>query len=241
MERLKRNLTASSMMLVLALFAVPALAQGANQGAEIIVTASRYEDYQDLTPPHVSLTKRADFAVVSLEIRSDTRDESQRLGEMRQALTGLESRARASNVSLALAADEASVLRPFSVSAAIELLRGGNRPDTSRVSIVLRTPVAERDTLDAIHGRFEGFIRSTPKPGRVEMQAEDLNLTLVDPEQYRTQLLAEIAADGTQLAQRFGDRYGVQIGALERRVVWTRVSDLELMLFIPYTMQITPR
>lgn len=208
---------------------------------EIVVTGARYDPYQELMPPHVTLMRRADYALVTLEVRSDTRDLSQRLSEMRNALAGLEGRARGGSVTLALIDGDTEQLRPFSVAAAQELIVNGQRPETSRVTISLRTPVAAGDTLDAIHDRFTRFVAAAPKPGRIEMETHGLDLTLVDPEQYRSALIAEIGADGRRLSESLGDAYGVRIGAMEQRVVWRRVGDLDLTLFIPYTMELAPR
>ena len=57
----------------------PAFAQ-----EEIVVTATRYrEAYENFSVPHVSLVRRADFAVQQITIGSDTREATQRSAELR--------------------------------------------------------------------------------------------------------------------------------------------------------------
>lgn len=209
------------------------------QDEEIVVTASRRaSSYAALVPPTASLKRRADFAVVSLEIRNDTRDQSQRLGEMREALRGLQSRARPGAVTLAIVDDDVGIVRPFSLAAAEDLIRADRRADTSIISIRLRTPIAESDTLEGVQQRVAAFVAQAPKPGRTEMEIGESQLTMVGVDRYREQLLQAIAQDGTRAAALFGEGYAVSVSGLESQVAWLRTGDLELTLFIPYTLTV---
>lgn len=206
---------------------------------EVIITAERYSSYESLQVPHVAIPKRADFAILTITVRSDTRDLSERLAEMRQALTNLESRTNAS-VALRLDDEEAGLVREFSVAAAMENLTGDGRPDTSRLDVLLRTPISAADTLDGVHKRFSAFVKAAPKPGRIEIAEGDLALTLTDPEQHRTALLTQIAADGKAASATIGPGYGVQVLGLERRIAWQRAGDLDLKIFLPYKLAVVP-
>jgi hypothetical protein len=209
------------------------------QDEEIVVTASRRAaSYQALVPPTASLKRRADFAVVALQIRNDTRDQSQRLGEMREALRGLQSRARPGVVTLAIVDDDVGIVRPFSLAAAEDLIRADRRADTSIITIRLRTPIGESDTLESVQQRVEAFVTQAPKPGRTEMEIGESQLTMVGVDRYREQLLQAIAQDGTRAAGLFGDGYAVSVSGLESQVAWLRTGDLELTLFIPYALTV---
>jgi hypothetical protein len=207
---------------------------------EIVVTGVRAGGYENYQIPHVFMKRRADFAIIELEVRCDTRDLSQRREEMRQALRGLEQRARPGAVTLALVDEDVGLVREFSLAAAEELIKADRRPDSSMLSIMLRTPVGAADTLDTIHARIERFAEAAPKPGRVEMETGDTQLTLVNPEQYRESMLHSAAADGRAVAAMLGENYGVRLTGLERQVVWKRTGDLELTLFVPYALETAP-
>ncbi len=205
---------------------------------EIIVTAQmRTSVYEAFLVPHVTMKRRADFVIVELEVSSDTRDASNRFDEMRQALRSLDARARGGPVTLALTDDEVGVVRPFTMGAAEELFRADRRVDTSVVTIRLRTPVGGADTLETINARMARFVEAAAKPGRVEMALGDAELTLIDPEQYREPMLADIAADGRRIAAMLGTGYGVGLSGLENQVAWRRTGDLELTLFLPYKLE----
>jgi len=227
--------------LAAALLSVSIAPVWAQDADEIIVTGSRYSAYEELTAPHIFEKRRADFVIVELEVRSDTRDYSTRRNEIRDALRALEGRARQGSTTLVLTDEENGLVRPFSLASAEEIIRGDNRPDSSVITIRLRTPVGADDTLEAINERLERFVSGATKPGRVEMEMGDGELTLVDPEQYREGLVRAIAADGQAAAAAFGAGYGVVVTGLDRRVAWQRTGDLELTLFINYAMSIGPQ
>ena len=95
--------------------------------------------------------------------------------------------------------------------------------------------------VDAATTRIERFVAQAPKAGRTEiLMAGDWELTLVGPDRYRGEILTAIAADARRTADAFGDRYAVQVEGLARRVTWTQSGPLDLSLFIPYQLTVTP-
>jgi hypothetical protein len=237
-----RVLIAAGLAAVGLLAGSPAFAQG----EEIIVTASRYQErYESVAPPHVSIIRRADFVVATLTIESDTRDLGGRRNELAQTLGELARRGRDGAVSVALleeSEDEAGETRvkPYTAEAAQALIRNGARPDTSRVSVLLRTRVQANDTLDAVEGRLDAFVRSLPKPGRITLLLDDPGLTITDPGQYRGAIMTAIATDAKRITEALGPGYGVRLSGVESRIAWRRSSDLELMLYIPHSLVIEP-
>jgi hypothetical protein len=239
---LKVPMIACAMIAALAA-ASPALAQN----DEIVVTASRYvERNQQAQMPHASIVRRADFVVVQVTVESDTRDLAGRRTELTQTLNEIERRARAGGpVSVALLEESEedageTRVKPYSAALALQQMRGGGRPDTSVVNVLLRTPVAEADTLGTTEGRIESFVRGLPKPGRVTLRTDDPQLSVRDPEQYRGQVLAAIAADARQMLDAIGPGHGATIVGLHQRIAWRRTSDLELTLYVPHSISISP-
>lgn len=224
----------------------PASAQ--DESAEIVVTAMRYvEAYQSFTIPHVSNVRRADFAVANITISSDTRDGALRNSELRQALQAL-TRYADRNAALSVALieedeDESGQARvvSFTVEKAMMSLSGGGRVDTSQVTLAVRTRITAADNLDSVERRLDQFVGSIPRPGRVEAGLGEIQLTLTNPQQYRPQLIAAIAADATSVSRALGPGYGAQLNGLESPIAWRRAGDLDLRLFIPYGMLILPR
>jgi hypothetical protein len=224
------------------------IAPASAQEGEIVVTAQRYANaYQSFTIPHISRIRRADFAVAEVVITSDTRDETQRNQELRQALQSLTRFAnRDARISVALIDEEAeeagqSRIIAYTVEKAMESLRNAGRPDSSLVVVTVRTRVTADDTRDSIDERIDDFVADIPRPGRVEVNVGGGQLTLTDPRQYRAQLVADIAADANAVASALGPGYGATLTGLENPIAWRRAGDLDLRLFVPYSMTIMPR
>jgi len=217
----------------------PALAQ--EDSEEIVVTGTRLERYEDLPVPAVTLTRRADAVLVDATISSDSRDASLRTREIRATLEDMSRRARTSEVTISLLQDD--VLRPFTVDLAMRLLVPGGRSDSSQVVVHLRTATrGAEDTLDAARQRFTHFVDSITESGRaiVDFDDDEVQLTVVNLPQYRAPLMARIVADGRSVAAAMGERFQPEISGLESPVAFRRIGDLDLTLFINYTLRVVP-
>ncbi|HWA01475.1 MAG TPA: hypothetical protein VG841_14280 [Caulobacterales bacterium] len=214
---------------------------------EIVVTGMRYsERYGELAVPHVTLVRRADFATMELALGSDSRDPATRRAELIEALRGVARLAGSGEVTLALiysdqSDDGETRIRPLTLEAALALVPQRPFGDSTEIEIQARTPIAAGDTLEDVEGRLARFVRAAPKPGRIVIEQGDLNLVLVNPPQYRAQLVAQIAADANRIVAALGSDYGVRLEGLESPIAWKRAGDLELKLFVPYRMIVLPR
>lgn len=73
------------------------------------------------------------------------------------------------------------------------------------------------------------------------MEVGDLQLTMVNVDRYREPLLSAIAQVGRRTSELFGSGYAIEVTGLENQVAWLRTGDLQLTLFIPYDMSVTPQ
>lgn len=233
----------AGLFMVLTAASSPAFAQN----DEIVVTAARYVERNERAQlPAVTIARRADFAVATMAVESDTRELGQRRTELMQTLNELQTRARANGpVSVALIEeaeedDGETRVKPYTAALAQAQITSGSRPDTSVVRVLLRTAVQPNDTLESVEGRLDAFVRSLPKPGRVTLGVRDPELTLIDPGQYRTPIVTAIAADAKKITDALGPGYGVRISGLQNRLAWRRTGDLALTLYIPHTIEIEP-
>lgn len=210
---------------------------------EIVVTGSRARDWQPEQLPHVQLERRADNLIVNVRVVGDTRDEALRRTEMQTTLRGMARAAEGrSDIDVSLEID--GVLVPLTEDMVSTLTMGsdGNRSDTSAVSIVVKTPIRANDTLDQASGRIEGFVAAVPKAGRTLVNVwGEWQLTVVNPNQYRGAILALMASDAATTTTAFGPDYAVVVEGLQFPVTWRQSGPLELALFIPYALRVTPR
>jgi len=204
---------------------------------EIVVTASRISEYDSNSTPHVVLRKRADNLIVEVNVVCDTRDASQRRDELRATLKSMIHAAEKDpTIELGLGQE---VVGRFDESMIDSLIGSSNRPDTSAARLLIKTRVTAADTQDSATGRIESFIKKTPKAGRTEILVNGgWNLTLIQPEQYRGEIIALVARDSLGSAETFGGDYGVAVQGLQLPVSWYQAGPLDLALYIPYRLEV---
>ncbi|RYF94246.1 MAG: hypothetical protein EON95_06035 [Caulobacteraceae bacterium] len=221
------------------LVAGAALAQDSEVG-EVVVTGSRISEYDATQTPHVVLRKRADNLIVQVVVVCDTRDASQRREELKATLRNLiRQAAKDPGVELGLGEE---IVGAFDETMVDSIIGSATKVDTSQATLLVKTKVLPGDTLDSATGRIEKFVAATPKSGRTEILVQgEWNLTLIHPEQYRSEVIALIARDSLKSAAAFGDGYGVTAQGLQLPLSWYQSAPLELALYIPYRMEVRPK
>ena len=225
--------------LLAAFAAFPAFAQDLRV-QEVVVTGSRMnqDDYSDYMPA-VGLRRNADFLVVEVTIRGDTRDADQRESEIRAMLRRAIERAERSGVELA---QGDYVVTRLTVENADEIeLRNDRRPDSERITFLVKAPLANQSVEDA-QAAIKQYIESVPEVGRAEMeQFGDPTLSVVGPDSFRDQIIALVAQDAKKQAAMLGADYAVELTGLNMPVQWARSGPGEVLLYIPYELKVLPR
>lgn len=248
---MNRSIIAAALALAALGSAAPALAQRSSNLGEIVVTAEKlerpnrgYGGGEEAAPerPHVVAFRRADNLIVELQVECDTRDNSDRLSEIKSTLKNVIAAAGADGaIELGVQDADAGVVVPFKVESLDALLGAGARPDTSQITIVVKTKIQPTDTFDTATGRIDGFIKKIKLVGRSQAaRSGDWGLTIISPRQYRPEIIAAIAKDANDTAKAVGPGYGVTLTGLERPIGWVRSGPLELALYIPYTLTVAP-
>jgi hypothetical protein len=217
---------------------VPVQALGAQ---EIVVTGARREaEGYDASIPAVGLRRIADFAVQEVRVVGDTRDQAKRRQEVFDMIRGAIALA-ARRPGIDLATGE-MVVDPLTLANYKNLpLTNDGRPDTDRATFLVKTKLGPGVDAKAALDRIAAFIKDVPTVGRAEMKEnDDLTLSVVNPDQYRGQIVDLVAADARATAARLGPDYGVDAKGLDRPVEWSRASLTEVFLYVPYTYSVVP-
>ena len=222
------------------LLALPVLAQEGSEVQEIVVTASQISEYDATETPHVVLRKRADNLLVEVDVICDTRDPTLRRAELKATLRSMiAAAARDPSIELGLGEEVVGKVDETMIDT---LIGPAGRVDTEQVTLLIKTRITPSDTLDGASKRVDDFIKKTPKSGRTEIIATDeVNLSLIQPEQYRGEVIALIAKDSLKTAGAFGEDYGVMAHGLQLPISWYQSGPLELALYIPYRMEVRPK
>jgi hypothetical protein len=219
----------------------PLAAQQDYGESEVVITGLRTEadDYDDNVPV-VGLRRTADFAVQYVTIAGDTRDATKRQDEIyamvREAI-GVAARQRG----IQLATGE-MIVEPLTIANYKDLpLKSDNRPDSQSTGFMVKTPLAGADAKAALE-RIEKFIKAVPAVGRAEIRkTDDLTLSVVGPDQYRSRILDLVAADAKTTAAKLGSDYAVEVSGLDRPVEWGRASLTEVFLYVRYRYSVVPK
>lgn len=206
---------------------------------EVVVTAARIaRPDQGGEVPAVFVARRADNLVMKIEVVCDTRDPARRLEELRQTLRNLIRAQRPPTIALGVGEGRVGV---FDERAINDVIETDAEEETSSATLVVKTQVGTADSVDAAVERIRAYVERTPKAGRTEVIVSDeIDITVVNPGQYRAQILAAIAADARSAAAALGQGYGVRLTGLEQAVQYRQSGPLEARLFIPYTLSVEP-
>lgn len=219
----------------------PAMAQEANAPAlgEVVVTANRLNaPYAQQNRPVVGLRRPADSAVMRLTISSDSRDANERTREIQTMLAAALDRAPAAGVELVTGAFD---LMPVTKAnyRSLPMFPAG-RVDTSRVELMIKVKLT--GSAEEAQKRLYGFATSIPKTGRgVVEPTAGITLTIVNPDQYRDQIVQLVADSARRYSAMFGSDYGVQVSGIDGQIAWSQVSPTEVFLYIPYSYTVVPR
>lgn len=217
--------------------AFPAVAQDGM--GEIMVTAQRssgefYSDEQTV----IGLRRSADSAVQNVSITSDSRDESMRKREIHAMLLAAIERAGSAGVQLVTGDFE---LTPVTRENFKDLLfKNGSRPDTSKIDLMVKAKLG--GSTGNAQKRIDDFIKAVPPNGRALMdKLGDPTLTIINPDQYRDEIVKLVAENARRYAGYFGPEYGAEVGGLNEQLAWAQVSWTEVFLYIPYRFSIKPK
>lgn len=204
----------------------------------IEVTGSRISYRDLLETPAISITKRGDYVLQKITLSSDTRSEEGRRQEIYATIEKM--LARAAGRYQLLSGDAYRILLDKS-NYRVELGSDAQKADVSRVVLQLRADITgEPGRSEAIIQAMRAFIRDSQKMGRTEIDMDkETALGMNNPERYRYDLIAAIASDTRKIGAQLGNGCTVELGGLNSRIEWERISASELLLYVPYTMTVS--
>lgn len=216
----------------------PALAQNeATSLDRIEVTGSRISYRDLLDTPAIAITKPGDYLLQEFRLENDTRDKAGRERELHETIAKLIS---AGGSRYGLLFGDAYRITLDRNNYRVDLEENGKRPDTSSVTLQLRTDLGgDPKQAESIALAMQKFLREAPTVGRTEISVEgETALGMGKPERFRYDLISAISQDTTQVMQALGLQCSVKLEGLNSRIEWQRISAGELLLYIPYSMSI---
>src|SRR5262249_7280093 len=134
----------------------------------VVVTAERRMNDDSYAMPHLSITKRADHVFTEVKVTCDTRDLSQRKAELKTTLRNMVKGA-AGTPTISLGLRQNDLIIEMNEENFDQIIEPDNRADTSKVDVVVKSRVSDKDTFNDATRRIEAFLDRTPKEGRTEV------------------------------------------------------------------------
>lgn len=204
---------------------------------EVIVSGLMESDgYYEM--PAVTLKKQGDFLVQDVKIINDTRDKTLREKEIRESLQALaESAAKQGDLQLAYGDEFLRTLDPKDKS--LVFSEDKSRADTSHFYFSVKQKINQQKPAADQEASLEKFIKSAKKVGRTELDLSgEADLSIVNPEKYRYEVIQKIADENTRLRQAINQNCDIQLDGISNRVKWQRSGIIELVIYIPYRAQL---
>ena len=196
---------------------------------EISITGEEQYD------PPISLKKTGDFLVLKVMAENDSREFSQRRDEIYTTIKRMVDEASKFN-HIELHSGEHPIDED---SYKIKLLQGHSRADTSSTNLYVKIALKPDDNVYKLTDELRKFVSGIKVSGRTVLFPGEVGLSIVDPEQYRYELIKLIANDVKQVIDIFGDKSAFTIDGLDQKMGIRRVSVTEVELYFHYSFTIS--
>lgn len=208
----------------------------AQDAEEIVVTGIRANEYNEL--PAVTFSKKADFLVQRVELINDSRAPDLRKNEILQTIKNLISAAKKIH-GIELSYGE-GFLTPINLDdESLRILDDKKASDTSHIRISIKIAIAEKESAKLKIEELKKFLKGANLVGRTEIENQgDIGLSIVNPEQYRPEILALIAKENSKLKEALGTNCYTENDGLSGRVEWDRTAVDELVLYIRHATKV---
>lgn len=178
----------------------------------------------------------AELVSVPLRVISDQKASAFAYEETRQALDMI-SRKVKENGQFRTSAGVVSLSRHkggFGISS------GSWQHPAAAAEIYLLVPLTkERDNIFTAGAEAARFVEGLRLPGRARCELGQLQLAVENPEQYRTNLLGEIAQEIKRTRAAMTAEGSVRVDGLEGSVLVRQADNRQVELFLNYTLSVT--
>ena len=227
--------------MLMSAFVAPVHAQEDDESSaldRVTVTGSRISNEDLDGTPAISITKQGDYLLQKITLINDTRSEEGRKQEIYATIEKILAKA-GGNYDLLSGESYGAVLNKSNYQ--VDLNKDNSRPDVSRVTLYIRVKITgSTENGDQLVTRLRGFARDSVKIGRTEIEVEkNTALVMNKPERYRYEVIAAISEDSKKITTGLGAGCEIKLSRLDSRIEWGRASATELLLYIPYSMEIS--
>jgi len=214
-------------------------ASAAEDADELLVTSVRTEK---TIIPGASLKRPADYILQKIKVSSEAREEKVRKDEILETLRLIvNAAAKEKSIELAVVLDNRIVV-PFKLDSATLKFARGNRTDTSETYLSVKTKVVPgASNAVALFSKLKEFPTTIKPVGRAAIDlVGDIEVSLVNPSQYREEVIKLYAADSKMVTNALGSDYRVVTKGIDRQLYWIRDGMTNVIIYILYEYDVVP-
>lgn len=121
----------------------------------------------------------------------------------------------------------------------IDLEEGDDREDTNGATIFIKYALTPTTDVNSAIRTLNDFVRGAKMVGRSKLvPSGEMALSVVNPERYRGEVIAALAATVRDLRTAFGPTCKIAISDFSLRLQWQRSDVFELTLCLPYDLRV---
>ncbi len=193
--------------------------------------------------PGVRLIRKGDSLLLTVQLINDSIEPERRNQELKETLANMLAAADADQtIELSVVDKEGYITEVSSIDQNVDILGSTAQRGMSHIDIRLKTSIPD----EAIDGqplvkRLRDFVGSTSTVGRtVVTPTGKVDISILNPEQYRGEIIKLITAEIGLITGELGDDYKVILEGLEKPLGWRRTGIVDLELYIPYRFKVIP-
>jgi len=203
---------------------------------EIVVTGARSSE----SAP-VVISVKGDFHLQPIRLINDSLVTSERSRDVKEAFSAIVKQSLKSN-SISVVRSRGN-LRPIKdIDEFTEWFVDSEKSRKGYLDLMLKSEIKKHKPEQGTYSEvYEKFLVSIGEFGRTKTIFNGgSDITILDPRQYRGQLIKAIGKDIQTLTQALGGKYGATIQGLDNEVKWHRVGEDNVEFYIPYSFIVFP-
>ena len=236
---MKHALTA--LILAVSVVAAPQAQAQKNFRQERLVYDDRARVATEL--PGVRLIRKGDSLLLAVRLINDSLQPERRQDELKKTLAKmLEAAEKDTTIELSVVDKEGYVSAVNSIQQNVNILGSNAQRGMSHIDIRLKTAIPDQ-SIDgqALVQRLSDFVEKTETVGRTVVTiTRKADISILNPEQYRGEIIKLIAAEINLITGALGGDYKVILEDLEKPLAWRRTGIVDVELYIPYRFKVIP-
>jgi len=203
---------------------------------EVVVTGSRISRSAEAGP--IVFTTQGDFLLQEINLVNDSLEVDERKSDVEKTFINLLNKAKV-NKKIQISRGDSRIYAVDKPSDFELLYQDQNRKGSVRV--ILKVNLKERSKDESLETVFKNFTNSIKLSGRTQIfDYGSERISIVNPRQYRKDLISVITKDIAHITKSLGSEYRVLLEGMDNKMTWEREGEDNVTFSLPYSFTVIP-